>query len=151
MTERRANPVLLILLRLYLGALFIYAGFIKLSEPVENFQAAIQQYSLVPYVLTPYLARTMPWMELVGGVFLIAGYLTRWSALLLAAISLSFCALIGSSFLAGSLPPDCGCFGSSGIHLALREVFILDWVNFFLGLWLFRTRRHSGAVENLFE
>jgi len=151
MNGSRKSGILLVFLRLYLGGLFAYSGFMKLAEPVENFRAALSQYSLIPYALTPYLAKAVPWAEWIGGIFLITGYLTRWSGLLISMMSLSFFSLIALSFLTGSVPPDCGCFGTAGVHLGMRQTLLLDWANVFFGLWLFHEKRHPVAVENLFD
>ncbi len=125
--------------RLFLGLVFAYAGFSKLMEPLENFRGALAQYEVIPYRLLTPMATVLPWLELTFGIFTMLGFATRLSSLALALFSLSFLIVLGSSHvLLGSFPISCGCFGEGGIHLSVRQVFVLDLVNFFLGLKLFR-------------
>jgi uncharacterized membrane protein YphA (DoxX/SURF4 family) len=83
----------LLLLRVALGAVFIHAGLFKfLSLGYRNFvsssAAAIPRY-LPHSVGTAYLY-VVPFAELIFGVLLVAGLMTRISALILALMLLSF-------------------------------------------------------------
>ena len=60
---------ILFLGRVCLGLVFAYSGFTKLMEPVENFQGGMAAYEIIPYVVIPFLARVIPWIEFVFGVF----------------------------------------------------------------------------------
>ena len=145
---KQTRPLFWILARLFLGTVFAYSGFSKLMEPVENFRGIIAQYEVIPYVFVPAIAHVFPWLELIFGIFLISGYAPRASALVLAFFSLSFLILLGSSkLLLGSFPVSCGCFGEHGIHLTVRQVFLLDLVDFFLGLKLSRLKTHPLSLD----
>ncbi len=139
------------LARIFVGLVFVYAGFSKLMEPVENFRAVILQYEVIPYAFAVPIAYVFPWVELIFGAFLILGYAARLSAFVLGLSSLTFLIILGTSnaLLEGGAS-DCGCFGEgSFIHLSTRQVFALDLVNFFLALKLFLTRNHSLSLDEV--
>src|ERR1022692_2408564 len=72
-------------LRVILGAVFIYGGYVKLREPWALFAMGIDSYHLVPFRFVEPLARTLPWFEVVVGLLLIVGLWLRVSS---AAVSL---------------------------------------------------------------
>lgn len=115
-----------VILRILIGFIFAYAGFMKLVEPIENFQAAIADLNLIPSQLVPWIARIVPWIELIGGTFLLLGYLPKQSSATISSLSLSFAFLLGASVLAGKGMKACGCFGESGIKLTTNQMFVLD-------------------------
>ena len=138
--------------RIFMGAVFVYAGYSKLMEPVENFRGIIAQYQVIPYVLVPAIAAVMPWMEFVFGLFLIVGYAPRLSALMIAMMSMGFLIILGSSeLLLDSKPMSCGCFGEGGIHLSVHQVFILDMFDTAFGFLLWRRQDHPFSIDSLFK
>ena len=76
--------------RIFMGLVFLYAGYSKLMAPYENFRGAIAYYEVIPYFLTGPIALVLPWLELVFGAFIIVGYMPRVSALVLAFFSFCF-------------------------------------------------------------
>ncbi|HNV86161.1 MAG TPA: MauE/DoxX family redox-associated membrane protein [Candidatus Omnitrophota bacterium] len=148
---RQSKNFLLLLGRLIIGIIFVYAGFTKLTEPAENFRAILGEYSILPKMLIPWIALFIPWAEFLGGVFLVAGYLTRAAALFLTGLNLSLVVFLALSFGFGTSPADCGCFGTGGIHLSPHQMLMVDLMNGIIGICLIRASRHPFAVENLFE
>ncbi len=117
-------------------------------EPVENFRGTLAQYEILPYVLVPYIAMTFPWIEFVGGVCLILGYMPRLCALVLGTMSLGFFAVLTvSHFILKSGPASCGCFGAKGIHLSVPQMIVLDFVNAVIGFKLFQLKKHPSALD----
>jgi uncharacterized membrane protein YphA (DoxX/SURF4 family) len=139
---------ILFLGRIFIGFIFAYSGFIKLMEPVENFQGGMTAYEVIPYVLIPFLAHVIPWIEFLFGSFLILGYLPRVSALVLAGMSLSFVLLILTTrIVKGALPADCGCFGEGSlIHLKPMQVLAMDVCNTFIGIRLALLKTHPFSL-----
>lgn len=85
--NRLHNPDLgLLLLRLALGAVFVYHGWMKVGnmDPVIGFFGTLG--------FPPFLAYVVAWVETLGGVALIAGVYARYAAVLLAVVS--FVALV---------------------------------------------------------
>ena len=134
--------------RIFTGFVFAYAGFSKLMEPVENFRGILAQYEVIPYILTPFIAVTLPWIEFIFGALFILGYATRLSALMLAGLSFCFLIVLGSSqILLGSTPISCGCFGE-GVHLTVRQVFVLDIADFVIALKLLSLPTHPFSLDH---
>ncbi len=99
-----------ILLRILLGAVFIYAAYTKLRQPWLLFAMSIDAYRILPAWAVFSVARTLPWIELALGVLLIAGICLRYSAPVSTLLLLSFYAAMFRAFGTGS-GIDCGCFG----------------------------------------
>lgn len=151
MSVSRYSPYLALTARLWVGAVLAYAGFMKLMEPSANFQASLEQYPLIPPLLLPYLAKTIPWMEWMGGIFLMLGYLTRICALLFAFFSLAFIVVLSGPFWSGSAGKGCGCFGQSGFTLTVSQAYILDWVNLMLSSFIAFRKKPVLGLDQLFQ
>jgi hypothetical protein len=91
-------------------------------------------------------AITLPWIEIVAGVFLVLGIWMRASAILLSALTLVFMVAIGSA-LARGLDIDCGCFGTVGGRRAGLVPLLEDMVLLLCGLWVVWTSRPKGQEE----
>lgn len=127
----RPRPVLLgvhWLLRLGLGALFVFAGLAKLRDPT-GFATEIANYRLMPE-LAPYLAIALPAIEVVLGVCLLVGpALWRRAAALATGLLLIVFTIAVAQVVARGINVDCGCFGGSsgpvtGLTLA-RDLLLL--------------------------
>lgn len=116
-----------VLARILAGLLLAYAGWTKLTEPAANFEATLLKYGIFNPGWIPWLARVVPWMEWLLGSFLIVGYAPRAAAGGASLLFLGFLATLTSSRLfLESGGSDCGCFGERGIHLSLRQIFLID-------------------------
>ena len=118
-------PFILFILRLFLGGVFVYAGWGKLMAPIENFVAVIEGYQFLKPPFTWVIGNIVPWLELIFGMFLVVGFLTRTSAVLFTFFLLVFISLLLRSILLHLPISECGCFGS-GIVLAPWQALILD-------------------------
>jgi len=49
------------------GAIFVYAGYIKLRDPWQLFAASIASYELVPIWMAEDVAKALPWFDSGGG------------------------------------------------------------------------------------
>lgn len=136
-----------------MGSVFVYAGFSKLLEPIENFRGIIAQYEVIPYIFVGPIAVMMPWIEFIGGALLIAGYLPRQTAMMLGFLSLGFLVVLGSShLLLGNAPMNCGCFGeNSWIKLSVRQVFLLDITNLAAGFYLYSKKDHLFSLDSVLK
>ncbi len=102
--------IALLIGRLVLGAVFIYAAYVKLHAPWYLFAASIDSYQMLPPWAVELIARTLPWFELALGVVLVTGYQLRWAALVSGLLLLFFWVSMLRAFEKG-LGIDCGCFG----------------------------------------
>lgn len=136
--------------RIFLGLVFAYSGFVKLVGPVENFQAAVAEYPVIPHFLIPLIAVVSPWFEYVFGAFLILGYAPRLSALALAFFSFGFLILVMTrpEFWTGK-EASCGCFGDGWFRPTLRQIFKLDLVDVLIGVRLFCLKGHLWSLDGI--
>lgn len=104
------HPALGLLLRVYLGGVFVYASMYKINYPPE-FAETVASYQLIPVWAVHLTALVMPWTELLCGVLLILGLRTKTSAALIGAMLFIFGIAIVAA-LVRDLPIGCGCFTS---------------------------------------
>jgi uncharacterized membrane protein YphA (DoxX/SURF4 family) len=131
-----------LVLRVILGGLFAYAGYLKLVQPWQLFAADIAEYQVVPMWAATFIARSLPWFEILLGLMVIVGRLARTSTVLLSAILLVFFSLMVRAKLQGK-QIDCGCFGSGepiSWKTLLRDGSMLAGA-LFLTVMAFRNRR----------
>lgn len=121
------NKTLLLAFRVVLGGLFIYAGVVKVGDPLD-FAQDIRNYRLVGQTLSFSVALVLPWLEILAGVFLIAGIWKRGAALVITSLLVFFIVLTLVTMARG-LDVDCGCFGSlsrkSGWGVVLEDLGML--------------------------
>ena len=101
---------LLIIGRLILGVIFVYAAYAKLRAPWIEFAGSLAAFQLLPENLLEPFARTLPWFELVLGLALISGIWQRWFSLVASLLLVLFFSVMVRSYAMG-LKIDCGCFG----------------------------------------
>jgi len=106
------NKYLLLLSRIILGFIFIYAGMEKISAP-EEFARVINNYKLLPYSFINIAAIILPWIEVTAGILLIFGISVNENAFIISTLLGIFIIAIAVSLFRG-LNIDCGCFGTSG-------------------------------------
>jgi hypothetical protein len=102
--------ILSIVLRLGLGAVFGYAAWAKLREPWMLFAISVDAYHVLPEWGAVAIARTLPWLELMLAVILVAGIWKRISLPAASALLGVFFGLMVRSYARGE-GIDCGCFG----------------------------------------
>jgi uncharacterized membrane protein YphA (DoxX/SURF4 family) len=98
-------------LRVLLGAVFIYAAYTKLSQSYLLFAMSIDAYGLLPEWGVLAVARGLPWLELLLGVWLLSAWRLRWAAVSAVAMLGVFFVLMIVSYARG-MSIDCGCFGA---------------------------------------
>ena len=104
------GPVIL-LARVILGGVFIFASLDKISNP-DAFATAIGNYHVMPFGLENLLALILPWLELLSGIFIIAGIMVDGAAIMIIMMNMVFIIAI-SQALARGISIECGCFSVS--------------------------------------
>ncbi len=138
------SPYLSAILRVILGALFVMASWDKILHPAR-FAEDVANYALLPPLLVNLWALVLPWAEMIAGLLLILGLLSRSSSLILLLLLVSFIVAISINMIRGS-QIDCGCFGSGEeLAIALRR----DLVMLAMGVQVLFFERGLFAVDSL--
>ena len=121
--------MLVLICRIFLGFLFIYASLEKILQP-EEFAKQVGYYKALPFGLENLLAILLPWTELIVGICLLAGLLVDGAALLSIIMNLVFILAISQAMIRG-IDITCGCFKVSadseklGLHTIIRDIIFL--------------------------
>ena len=137
---------ILLFMRVFVGAIFIFSGWQKLIAPPENFAAVIESYQILKPSLAMLAAYFFPWLELIFGTFLTLGFLSRTSAFFLSICSTLFIVLLARSLVLHLPITECGCFGS-GFVLTPRQALILDSGLLFVSLMLMWRRPTLASLD----
>jgi len=108
--SKKGPALAAIILRVLLGAIFLYAAWLKLREPWALLAISIDGYQVLPTWAVELVARSLPWFELLLGIWLITGFwrgVSTTAATLLLAL---FFTLMVRAMIKG-MQIDCGCFG----------------------------------------
>jgi uncharacterized membrane protein YphA (DoxX/SURF4 family) len=140
-----------LLARMLVGGVWVVAGALKLPDPNENVRA-VRAYDLLPESAVPVVGHALPILEILVGLCLLLGLLTRVAAVVSALLLVAFVVGIGSAWIRG-LSIECGCFGGGAGPAAnaaakypweiARDVGLLA-----LSAWLVRRPRTPWATDN---
>jgi uncharacterized membrane protein YphA (DoxX/SURF4 family) len=98
--------------RLVTGGVWLWAGMLKLPHPDESV-LAVRAYQLLPGDSATTVGHLLPVLEVVVGVCLVLGLLTRGAAVVSCLLFALFIFGIASVWARG-MTIDCGCFGGGG-------------------------------------
>jgi uncharacterized membrane protein YphA (DoxX/SURF4 family) len=101
-----------LLARLVTGGVWVVAGAVKLPDPAASVDA-VRAYQQLPEAVVPTVGQLLPVVEVVVGLALVLGLLTRGAAAVSALLFVAFTIGIASVWARG-LTIDCGCFGGGG-------------------------------------
>ena len=105
------NDYLTLIIRLFVGCLFIYASIYKIIQP-SDFAKSIWYYHMIPGVYINLIALILPWLEFLCGLGLILGIYYRGSVLIINLMTVLFIIALTSAVIRG-ISIDCGCFRAS--------------------------------------
>lgn len=128
------NKYILFLFRLLVGGLFIWAGTLKIVDPL-GFAQSIKNYRFFPQEVCFLLAIILPSIEIVTGAFLISGLFRRTSSLLISLMLVGFIMLVVLALVRG-IDTDCGCFGSLSRKADLKLI-LADSLFLYMALSVF--------------
>jgi uncharacterized membrane protein YphA (DoxX/SURF4 family) len=146
------SPWFSLSIRLALGLIFVYAGFIKLIDP-KAFAKIISHYDIVPESFLPVVAIGLPALEFLSGLGLI--FNIRGSLAVISSLLIMFSVVLGYGIF-NDLNIDCGCFTpeeinqQDGLKLAFYRDLILIGGAFFLFLsnWYSQKNAANRSVWN---
>jgi putative oxidoreductase len=126
-----------------IGGLFVYAGAIKVLDPVA-FARDIDNYQMLPWQMGVWLALYLPWLEIFCGLALMTRILYRGGIFILTGL-MSLFIVITIIAKARGLDISCGCFGHASKYLSFAWHLALDFVVLAAILAL---RRHDALPES---
>ncbi|MEO8210760.1 MAG: MauE/DoxX family redox-associated membrane protein [bacterium] len=111
-----SNKYFLLVLRLIVGGVFVYASFDKLMNQ-EEFSKAIYNYKLpdVFGIFINFFAIVIPYIELISGLFLIIGIYKRGSSFIISFLLIIFIIALGQAYARG-LDINCACFSLETVN-----------------------------------
>jgi len=149
-SRKKTAKIVVLCFRLILAVVFLAAAFGKLVD-IERYSVnAVYFFVILPVSFARLFGLALPFIELLCGLGLLFGVLTRLSALGIGLLSLSFFIAKAIVFSHGR-SINCGCFGAFGDTLASVTIF-LDLPMMILAvvvMWASSDVRHWKAVGNL--
>lgn len=131
-----ASPYLALILRLYIGGLFIYASMYKINYTAE-FAETIISYRMIPHWGVNLAAVFLPWVELISGILLVLGIRVKSASVIIFGLMLVFTIGIGINLLRDA-PISCGCFHSLGDTISWQTmVRDLTWCMMIIHIYFF--------------
>ena len=138
--------------RLCVGGFFIYASMSKIPYPAQ-FAEATANYRLVPYWLLNPVAVFLPWVEFICGLFLVIGFTSRASAVLIGLLLVMFNIMVLINMYWGA-PITCGCYDTVGEPIGWKKIIenlilllLTIHVFFFDRLLIFRRGKWSDPAK----
>ena len=141
------HPVSALVVRLLIGALMLYAGMSKITD-LPGMAESIENYRLLPTASVNIVAMILPGVEIVTGLFLMAGFMLRGSVYVTVLLMLFFLGGISWAIWHG-LDIECGCFGTSDAEKVGWSVFARDFIFLLLMSPLLVTPRNLLSLDQV--
>jgi uncharacterized membrane protein YphA (DoxX/SURF4 family) len=139
------------LARLVVGGVWLAAGLLKVSDGAASVRA-VRAYRLLPESVVPTVGHALPALEIVVGLALVAGALTRAAAVASSLLFVAFIIGISSAWARG-LQIECGCFGGGGFDADATSKYPWEIARdaglLLLSLWLVWQPRTRVALDSL--
>ena len=118
--------IILLVLRLALGGIFIYAGALKIVD-AQYFARAVHHFQLTPRAVSVLIAVYLPWLEVFAGLAVSVRRLALGASLALVVMSAAFLIALSTAWARG-LDISCGCFGKEEhrIQTHFPQLFLRD-------------------------
>lgn len=141
--------IIVLIARLLIGGILIYASFNKIVDP-GGFAKAIANYHIIPFGLENSMAIILPWLELAVGICLILGLFIDGAAFLVIIMMVIFIVAITFAILSG-YNIECGCGLKPGELVGIQKI-IEDLTYLILALIILkRPNRRFELYPKMFE
>jgi uncharacterized membrane protein YphA (DoxX/SURF4 family) len=109
LTPEKLLRWIIVLIRIGLGGIFLYAGAVKATAS-ESFALALVPFSILPATWIGTFAVVLAWTEIAAGVLILLPKVHRLGAALILLLALTFIGVLTWA-LANDIIVSCGCFG----------------------------------------
>lgn len=162
-TRSKLGRILLVIGRLVLGGIFIYAAYTKMvpmqglpwtirsvNTSLSWFANGVDSYEMLPHSVVEPFAHLLPPFELFLGLWLLSGVGLRWSGLVASCLVTAFVIAMYSAYVR-HLTISCGCFGPGkqiGPQDLARDglLFLPLTLAVTIGAFLLKRKRPAAAV-----
>ena len=134
--------IIVLLARLLIGGILIYASIEKIVNP-EEFARAIDNYRIMPFGLENSIAIILPWLELVIGICLILGVFIDGASFLVIFMMMVFIIAISYAIISG-YNIECGCGLKPGELVGMQK--IIEDLTYVILAWMI-IKRASRKLE----
>jgi uncharacterized membrane protein YphA (DoxX/SURF4 family) len=150
MKSSLSHNILILIIRVFLGSLFVVAGLDKMTDP-QVFANTILQYKVIGPTLAMWTATVLPSLEILCGLSLLVGLYRRGSELLMTLLLVSFTVLVSSALMRG-LDISCGCFSQDPDVSKIGYRKILENCGLiFLCVWLMIAKNQDIDLKQFFR
>ncbi|RFC46048.1 MAG: Methylamine utilization protein MauE [Verrucomicrobia bacterium] len=138
-------------LRLFVSALFLVAGVLKLRD-ADATLVAVYQYKLLSWEAAGLAATFLPCVEITAALALWIPRARLGATALCLALNLLFLAALASA-VARNLDVSCGCFGTSDLYTSALTRMVEDVVLLLpsLLLWRSASQEHCARLQSALE
>ena len=113
MIPTRKSEMVALILRVLMGAWFVYAGALKIFiTGLDRFVMDIENYRLVSGQMAAMAGYAIPWLEVVAGICFMLGILRKGAWWIIFGLVMAFVISVGSAWWRG-LDISCGCLGGA--------------------------------------
>jgi uncharacterized membrane protein YphA (DoxX/SURF4 family) len=153
MSFEKRREIASFFMRVMVGFILIYSGYIKISEPLESFISSIMAYKVVNDKIAYYIALALPWAEVYLGIFLVFGLFNKIIIKISSLCFFVFEFLLMQAMIRGLEITECGCFGSMHSNpIGIEFVLNLVWLFFlYMGYRYSPNISLDRFVENKFK
>ena len=116
----RLNEYLVVIIRIILGTIFLWASFDKIIDPAQ-FARSISNYHIVPLGLENSVAIILPWIEFFIGSGLILGIMVDGATIITSFLLIIFNIMITQAIMRG-FDIDCGCGLKDGQLVGIEKI-----------------------------
>ena len=148
-----ARKIIVLLLRLIVAGIFLYAGVMKIwdfrhgQSATPDFTIAIQHFEILPTPeLAMLLAVYLPWLEVTAAITLFVKRLALGAATAATGMTIIFLVALGSAWKRG-LDISCGCFGKDEVSIHYPSLMLRDGLLLAAALVLVVREARSGRPK----
>jgi uncharacterized membrane protein YphA (DoxX/SURF4 family) len=144
------RPGIVFILRVMLGIVFVVAAYGKLLHP-DVLVSTVINFNILPMGLAKIFAYTLPWIEMIAGIMLIAGFGIRGASFAIGLLLVSFIIAIGINMHRG-ISMECGCFDIFGMNEKVgSEILFRDILFLIVAVSLVLTKDFMLSIDTYME